>query len=762
MFAVLTCIFVQHDLRLVAVAALICVIASSTAFGFHLRSLKAQGGLRGAWLGLTGLVAGCGVWATHFLAMLAYQPTLRIGYDLAGTAASLAVAVVGMGLGFALPVWRRHRDTALIGGALTGASVAVMHYMGIAAIRTQADVLWDLRYVVASVLIGAAGGMAAFSMRDRIKGTWAWAPPAGLLVLGIVGLHFTAMTAVTLVPDPTLAMPAQVMGRGGLALATGALATFILTAAASLMLMERLGQRNTFVSLRHALNAVPAGLAFFDPAERLQVWNEAYAGLLARSGIEVEAGLPRRSLLGAAAAAGWFGRTEDGETQGAPEPETNAQIGVSEFRLPDGRWLRHEAFRTHDGGGVMVLTDVTEQKEGAAAMAAARDAAEAANRAKSEFLANMSHEIRTPLNGVLGIADVLTGTRLSAKQRELVGVIRQSGGLLNGLLSDLLDLAQVESGVVELRPEPVRLDALVDSVRALFAGAAHEKGLALIAAVEPAAEGVVDCDPQRLRQVLGNLVSNAIKFTETGEVVLRAARTGDRVRFEVRDSGAGFDAALKATIFQRFRQGDSSATRKHGGVGLGLPLCDEYVRLMGGELTCDSRPGEGSVFRFTLDLPLRAAPSAPVAAAVLAAPAVGACKVLVVDDNPVNRQVMELILGSAGIAHVSAQDGREGVEAMKAGDFDAVLMDIQMPVMDGLEATRRIRDWERATRRRPSPILIVSANCLKEHVEAGRAAGADGHLNKPISAAELLTALETHMSAAQSAPALAPPLRHAY
>ena len=753
MLAVLTCIFVQHDLRLVAVAALICVIASSTAFGFHLRGLKAQGGLRWAWLGLTGLVAGSGVWATHFLAMLAYQPTLRIAYDLAGTAASLLAAVLGMGLGFALPVWRRDRGTALVGGALTGASVAVMHYMGIDAIRTQADVLWDPRFVVASVLIGATGGMAAFSVRDRVKGAWAWAPPAGLLVLGIVGLHFTAMTAVTLVPDPTLAMPAQVMERGGLALATGALATFILTAAASLMFMERLGQHNTFASLRHALNAVPAGLAFFDHSERLRVWNEAYAALLTDCGIEVETGLQRRSLLDAATAAGWFGRAEDGEAGGAAEPEANAQIGVCEFRLADGRWLRHEAFHTDDGGEVMVLTDVTEQKQSAAAMAAARDAAEAANRAKSEFLANMSHEIRTPLNGVLGIADVLTGTRLSARQRELVGVIQQSGSLLNGLLSDLLDLARVEAGVAELRPEPVQLREVVDSVRALFAGAAHEKGLALLAAVEPAAEGLVDCDPQRLRQVLGNLVSNAIKFTETGEIVLIVARTGDRVRFEVRDSGVGFDAALKATIFQRFRQGDSSATRKHGGVGLGLALCDEYVRLMGGELSCDSRPGEGSVFRFTLDLPLRDAPIAPAAVPAPAPPSARPCKVLVVDDNPVNRQVLELILGAVGIDHASAQDGRDGVEAMQTGEFDAVLMDIQMPVMDGLEATRRIRAWERATRRQRSPILIVSANCLKEHVEAGRAAGADGHLNKPISAAELVTALETHMSAAQRAAA---------
>jgi signal transduction histidine kinase/NO-binding membrane sensor protein with MHYT domain/ActR/RegA family two-component response regulator len=750
-FAVLTCIFVQHDLRLVALAALVCLTASGAAFGFHSRGAKAAGVLRWAWLGLTGLVAGSGVWATHFLAMLAYQPTLRIGYDLAETAASLAAAVVGMGVGFALPALRRDRSLDLIGGALTGSSVAVMHYMGIDAVRTQAHLTWDPRFVVASVLIGAAGGMAAFAARERLKGRWTWAPPTGLLVLGIVGLHFTAMTAISLIPDPTLAMPDHVMGRGGLALATSGLAAFILLAGASLMLMERLGRYNTFTSLRHALNAVPAGLAFFDPADRVRVWNGAYGDLMSGCGLAVEAGQPRRAHIEAAGAAGWFADLPDGAERWIDDLGARASQPRSEFHLPDGRWIRHESFATADGGGVAVLTDITAQKQSAAAMLAARDAAEAANRAKSEFLANMSHEIRTPLNGVLGVAEVLTAGRLSKRQRELVGVIQQSGGLLNGLLEDLLDLARVEAGAVELRPEPVQLDQLVGSVTALFASGAAEKGLELKAAID-ATLGVVDCDPQRLRQVLGNLVSNAIKFTDAGEVTLDVTRADGRVRFEVSDTGCGFDAEHKATLFQRFRQADSSATRKHGGAGLGLAICDQFVRMMGGELACRSAPGEGSTFSFTLDLPVRPAslaPSPPLARVELAPTNAG--KVLIVDDNAVNRQVLQLILGAAGIDHASVQDGREAVEAFATGGYDAVLMDIQMPVMDGLEATRRIRAWERAEGRRRAPILIVSANCLKEHVDAGRAAGADGHLNKPISAAELIGALDAQLRLAQAA-----------
>ena len=754
MFAVLTCIFAQHDLRLVAVAAFICIVAASTAFGFHARAIKSFGGLRWAWLGLTAMVAGSGVWATHFIAMLAYQPTMKIAYDLPETALSLVVSVGGMAAGFAIPTWRRGLQPGLIGGAVAGASIAVMHYIGIDAIRTEADVSWSMAYVAASILIAAAGGMAAFSLRDRVKGLWAWAPPALTFVLGIVGLHFTAMTAVTLTPNPALVFAGEVMERGGLAIATSALAGLIILASASLVLMERLGKRNTFASLRHALNAVPSGLAFYDSADRLEVWNEAFAELTRDSGLEARVGLPRKAMIAAATAKGWFASAPEGSDRWVADTVSRERRGVSEFRLPDGRWIQHEACRNADGGSVTVLTDVTLQKRSAEDMAAARDVAEAANRAKSEFLANMSHEIRTPLNGVLGIADVLVRTELSGQQRELVGVIQSSGRLLNGLLTDLLDLARAEAGAIELRPEPADLGELLISVRDLFAGSAQEKGLTMKADIRPGVFGTVSCDAQRLRQVLGNLLNNAIKFTEAGEVTLSASRRGDQVSFEVRDTGAGFDAAQKDALFQRFQQADNSATRKHGGAGLGLAICDEYVRLMGGQIACDSNPGQGSVFGFTLDLPrladaeVTAAPEAEIAEE---APAGGDFMVLIVDDNAVNRRVMELILDSVGIGHASAEDGREGLEAMKSGAYDAVLMDIQMPVMDGFEATRRIREWEVDTARPRAPILIVSANCLPQHVDDGRAAGADAHLNKPISATELVGALQSQMQTVERA-----------
>jgi signal transduction histidine kinase/ActR/RegA family two-component response regulator len=750
MFAVLACVTQGHDLRLVAVAALICAIACAAAFGFHQRSQRTVGAARWAWAGLTGLVAGSGVWATHFTAMLAYQPSLPIHYDAATTAESLAIAIVGMTAGFAAPMRRGSRSAAILGGAFTGLSIGAMHYTGIAAVRTQAHLLWDMSFVAASLAIAVTGGAAAFVARRSLPGGRGWAA-AALLVLAICGLHFTAMTAVILKPDPTLVVPGASVDRGVLATATVGLAALIFTAAASLFLMERLGRRATLTSLRHALDAAPLALAFYDPGERLIACNQAFADLHAQWGVEAVPGVPRRTLIEAVLRAGWFGAAEDGvERQVASY--VDREVGPSEILLPDGRWLRYESSRTPDGGGVTVFTDITAQKQSVQALAAARDAAEAANRAKSEFLANMSHEIRTPLNGVLSVADLLGRTRLSGRQRELVGVIRQSGGLLNALLADLLDLARVEAGMAELRPERTAVGELVGSVRDLFAGAAEAKGLVLRAEIRPGAEADVACDDLRLRQVLGNLVSNAVKFADAGEVVLSVARSGEALRFEVRDTGPGFDDSRKAALFQRFFQGDATTTRRHGGAGLGLAICDQYVRLMGGELDCASRPGAGATFGFTLQAPALTSAAAAAPDNPIELPGGGGMRVLVVDDNVTNRQILQMILESAGIEHAAVEDGAQALEAATTGGFDAVLMDIQMPVMDGFEATRRIRAWEREAGRRRAPIYMVSANCLQEHVDAGRAAGADGHLAKPVSVAELLQTLLAHPAGGEGRP----------
>ncbi|MBS0295083.1 MAG: response regulator [Proteobacteria bacterium] len=390
-----------------------------------------------------------------------------------------------------------------------------------------------------------------------------------------------------------------------------------------------------------------------------------------------------------------------------------------------------------------------------------RETARAASRAKSEFLANMSHEIRTPLNGVVGVVDVLSRTELSDEQHRMLDIVRESGATLERLLSDVLDISRIEAGRIEIETRAFVPADAVRAVMALSAMRATEKGVALVADIAPELEAAAMGDVVRVKQILGNLMSNAVKFTEAGEVRLTAGPCEHNgcpaLRFEVKDTGVGFDASDKDRIFGRFQQADGSITRKYGGTGLGLSISRQLAALMGGELDCVSEPGKGSTF--SLVLPFEAAPQAagdiqPLHAATAAQdlePAVAAegesmaqnrpMRVLLADDHPVNRKVVELILGGAGVELTSVEDGKQACEAFQPGAFDIVFMDMQMPVMDGLTAVRLIRAREAVEGMR-TPILMLTANALPEHIAAGDLAGADGHLAKPISAAALLAALD--------------------
>ena len=393
------------------------------------------------------------------------------------------------------------------------------------------------------------------------------------------------------------------------------------------------------------------------------------------------------------------------------------------------------------------------QRRQAGELRKARRRAEDASRAKSEFLANMSHEIRTPLNGVVAMADALGQRDLNADEHEMVEVIRSSGAMLERLLSDILDSARIESGQVTIEPAPFHLGRAVQDVAALWRIPAEAKGVAVVAHVDPAFDRLVEGDAVRVRQVLTNLVSNALKFTTEGEVCLTVTPgvEGD-VRFVVTDTGVGFDEEQKARIFGRFQQADGSITRRFGGTGLGLAISRELVELMGGWLECDSTPGQGSRFWFEIPLP-------PVETAVEAVEAVQPVgdvreqplRVLLADDHPANRKVVEIMLGATAMELVAVEDGAQALEVFEREAFDLVLMDMQMPVMDGLTATAAIRAFEAKTGRERTPILMLTANAMAEHVEAGRAAGADGHLTKPLTLAALFDGIAEGMARRQRA-----------
>ena len=373
----------------------------------------------------------------------------------------------------------------------------------------------------------------------------------------------------------------------------------------------------------------------------------------------------------------------------------------------------------------------------------AKEEAEGANRAKSQFLANMSHEIRTPLNGVLGMAYVMDREELSGVQRDRLGIIRQSGEALLDILNDVLDLSKIEAGKLVLETKPVDLEALARGAQESFADLATNKGLALDLVVEQAAAGPCLGDPARLRQILTNLISNAVKFTTRGGVLVSIDRQDANIIIRVSDTGVGIAPDQLAGIFDRFVQADSSTTRKYGGSGLGLAITRDLCTAMGGTISATSVPDVCTVFEVVL--PLEVATSAAVPAPeeedALDEPIRG-FNILAAEDHPNNQLVLKTLLAQFDLSVTIVANGQEAVERWKTGDWDLILMDVQMPVLDGPSATSQIRELEAETGRRPVPIVALTANAMVHQIEAYFEVGMNDIVAKPIKVPDLLRVIQ--------------------
>ncbi|MDP1570893.1 MAG: PAS domain S-box protein [Vicinamibacterales bacterium] len=417
-----------------------------------------------------------------------------------------------------------------------------------------------------------------------------------------------------------------------------------------------------------------------------------------------------------------------------------------DVELEDGERRRvqgHSRPRRESDGSVLwsgLLTDVTEKRRQEQELIAAREAALAASREKSMFLANMSHEIRTPMNGILGMTELALGTTLTEEQREYLEAVRQSGETLLGILNDILDLSKIEARHVTIEQVPFKLRHVVNEAVGLLMPRAIEKSLAVSVDLDPAVPERLIGDPLRLGQILRNFFSNAVKFTDTGSVAVRVTPDDEPglVRFEVADTGAGISPEEQTRIFEPFAQADSSITRRHGGTGLGLSIARQLAGLMGGRVWVESTPGAGSAFYLAVPLPVAPANATTVAAMnrVVSAPSPGplvplGLRVLVVEDNVINTRVVARMLQKLGCEVEGADSGLAALDAVARGHADAVLMDVQMSDLDGLEVTRRIRQREAGTGAR-LPIIALTANAMMDDRQRCLDAGMDGYLTKPI------------------------------
>jgi two-component system, sensor histidine kinase and response regulator len=745
-----------YNAGLVVLSVLVAILSAGGALDLTGRVTQTQGIARCAWLCCGALVMGLGIWSMHYIGMLAYDLPMTVRYDWPTVILSLAAAVFASWVSLFVASrsslgWAR----AVSGSVVMGAGITLMHYIGMEAMRLPAMCHYSVRIVALSFVLAVVVSYVALLLTFAFRESVVWGPRKVLsaLVMGsaIPLMHYVGMAAVSFVPMPldstALAHAINISDLGIISITLVTLVclaiVFITSAVDRRFAVQAQVLRSAELRFRQIVETAMDAFLEFDSngvltdwnthAEEIFGWSRAEAiGKTINDFILLEGhgqavrdlrsmfdkttsqAMPKRIEL--------IARRRDGQ-------EFPAEMVISAFQ-----WGTKHFF-------AVFLHDVTMRALAELDRESAKLAAESGNRAKSEFLANMSHEIRTPMNGVIGMAELLLDTGLNPLQRDYTEIIRDSGTALLKVINDILDFSKIEAGKLEIEILDMDLRSTFEDVARLLSIQAHKKDLELTVQIDSRLPELVRGDVGRLRQILLNLATNAVKFTAKGEVslalmVIETSADSTRVRFEVRDTGIGIPAERLSVLYDPFVQVDCTTTRRFGGTGLGLSIVRRLVELMGGETGVTSAEGVGSVFWFTALFPHALDQRRQLPAAVSSRQGL---RILVVDDNATNREVLKGQLLVCGLECVLANSAAQALEYMREAiatgrPFEAALLDHQMPVCDGAELGRIINRDELMSVTR---LILLTSSGQRSDEEKFADIGFAGYLMKPVTRRDL-------------------------